>query len=583
MRRFAVVSSLAVFMSLPLAAQERMEPHFQREAVGYMARPAAPRIAEKTVLSPAATLAAAMTAAPDRVHQMQQWNRSGKLPAMNGFARSIGEPVAVRIGNGVAAMAANGAQPFARGIVTTTARGVVWGASFRVANAWRLRLHLQDVVLPDGATLWVYSDSEAPIAFGKELVDTDGSLWTPSIGGGVVHLEIETPHGTEASFQVNELLELIGADPVPNDLPTCLVDATCVNASTLNVVDSYRRAVAQLQYVKNGQGFVCSGALLNDRNSTGTPYLLTANHCFSTTASATSLEAYWDYKTSICNGVVPPFASLQRSNGSSLLATNANSDFTFVRLNSIPSNRVMLGWDPSASAVPQGTVIHRISFPFPDTFLAPASQQYSSRIVNTSSSSCSILPRPRFLYAITGPGGQYGGSSGAPAILAGGYAIGQLYGACGPAPSDGCDARNYSVDGAFSTTYAGIQSFLEGATPAQCVSSATNACLANKRFGVSVTWKTSGGQTGNGQAIEYTADSALFWFFGSTNIEMLAKIVNACVPDFNRFWFFGAATTNVEYTITVKDYKTGQVKTYSNPQGRSAPAITDTNAFATCP
>ena len=63
--------------------------------------------------------------------------------------------------------------------------------------------------------------------------------------------------------------------------------------------------------------------------------------------------------------------------------------------------------------------------------------------------------------------------------------------------------------------------------------------------------------------------------------EVLVKVLDACV--FSRYWVFSAATTNVEYTLTVTDTKNGAIKTYHNNQGVSAAAVTDTNAFATCP
>ncbi|HEY0139545.1 MAG TPA: hypothetical protein VGF48_01545 [Thermoanaerobaculia bacterium] len=115
-------------------------------------------------------------------------------------------------------------------------------------------------------------------------------------------------------------------------------------------------------------------------------------------------------------------------------------------------------------------------------------------------------------------------------------------------------------------------------TPGVCTPSATNLCLNNGRFGVKVSWRTGSGQTGQGQAIKYTADSGLFWFFGPENIEMLVKVLDACGLN-QKYWFFGAATTDVEYTITVTDSKNGQVKTYYHGPGTPAPAITDTGAF----
>ena len=50
-----------------------------------------------------------------------------------------------------------------------------------------------------------------------------------------------------------------------------------------------------------------------------------------------------------------------------------------------------------------------------------------------------------------------------------------------------------------------------------------------------------------------SARAGLFWFFNENNIEMLIKVLNACVPPFDRYWTFYAATTNVEFTVTVTD------------------------------
>ena len=77
--------------------------------------------------------------------------------------------------------------------------------------------------------------------------------------------------------------------------------------------------------------------------------------------------------------------------------------------------------------------------------------------------------------------------------------------------------------------------------------------------------------------------SGLFYFFDPTNIEMLIKVLNACVPPFNHYWVFFAATTNVEFAVVVADTQTGKTVAYFNPLNRSAPPVQDVNAFATCP
>ncbi|HXT49739.1 MAG TPA: hypothetical protein VN811_01780, partial [Thermoanaerobaculia bacterium] len=117
---------------------------------------------------------------------------------------------------------------------------------------------------------------------------------------------------------------------------------------------------------------------------------------------------------------------------------------------------------------------------------------------------------------------------------------------------------------------------------AACVAGTETLCVNNARFQTEVVWRTAD-SSGRGQAvvIPTAPDSGLFFFFGSTNIELLVKVLNACV--FDRYWVFYSATTNVEFALTVTDTQTGKVKTYFNPLNRAAPPVQDTDAFATCP
>ena len=78
------------------------------------------------------------------------------------------------------------------------------------------------------------------------------------------------------------------------------------------------------------------------------------------------------------------------------------------------------------------------------------------------------------------------------------------------------------------------------------------------------------------------SDTGLFFFSDADNWELLVKVLDGC--RFNgHFWVFAAATTNVEYTLTVTDTQSGSVNEFHNPLGQASPAILDTSAFATCP
>ncbi len=118
---------------------------------------------------------------------------------------------------------------------------------------------------------------------------------------------------------------------------------------------------------------------------------------------------------------------------------------------------------------------------------------------------------------------------------------------------------------------------------AACVPGPDRLCLADGRFRVEVTWRDFTGQTGVGSvAACSTADSGLFWFFHPDNWELMVKVLDGCALN-GHHWVFAAATTTVEYTLTVTDTLTGETKAYHNPLGTPAVAITDTSALAGCP
>ncbi len=120
-----------------------------------------------------------------------------------------------------------------------------------------------------------------------------------------------------------------------------------------------------------------------------------------------------------------------------------------------------------------------------------------------------------------------------------------------------------------------------------CVADATTLCLAGgsgnpARFRVRVNWTDFAGGTGAGQAVANTPDAGFFYFFDSDNLELLVKMARGCGSQFNAYWFFYAAASNVGLEYQVLDTQACVVKYYSNPLGNFA-SDGDINAFATCP
>lgn len=118
----------------------------------------------------------------------------------------------------------------------------------------------------------------------------------------------------------------------------------------------------------------------------------------------------------------------------------------------------------------------------------------------------------------------------------------------------------------------------------KCLPNQNALCLNGGRFRVDLRWRDTPTAALRPAKVAGTPTdrSGLFYFSDPANLEVVVKVLNSCSIN-NRYWVFAAAATDVEYTLTVTDTKAGRTKRYFNPLGRPAPAVTDTNAFATCP
>ena len=136
-----------------------------------------------------------------------------------------------------------------------------------------------------------------------------------------------------------------------------------------------------MTYGKGGS-LACTGAMINDAESSGAPHFLTANHCGVSSSNAASVVAYWNYQSSSC---VPGSTSgdgplTQISSGATHLVSNSQSDVTLIRLNDLPNPEygvTYAGWDRSGNAATIAVAIHhpscdekRISFMYDTTAIS---------------------------------------------------------------------------------------------------------------------------------------------------------------------------------------------------------------------
>ncbi|MCP3961204.1 MAG: trypsin-like peptidase domain-containing protein [bacterium] len=363
---------------------------------------------------------------------------------------------------------------------------MVWSGTFRSPGATGVRLHLEDVDLPRGTEIYVFDRYEQ--AFGPYSAGKGGNLWTNTVKGDEIVLQVHLPLSATFSLQGRDLFRVSEISHLGDNYSfgfsinksfcswndSCITNAEC--ESIPGSVQPLQDGVAYLLYDLPGGTYLCTGGLLNDTGSTGTPYLLTANHCFSNESAADSLEAYFQWTVGCgasCGSQYFPPGSVPRTVGADLLATSSTTDFTLVQLDqAAPSGSTFLGWTTAAVANSSGTNLYRVSHP------SGSPQAYSEQDVNTSAGTCGGLPRGNFIYSDATLGDTEGGSSGSPVVNGSGQVVGQLYGACGATPATSCDGDDRTVDGAFAVTFPSIAEWLDPGSGPSCLS-AGESCTVN--------------------------------------------------------------------------------------------------------
>ena len=237
--------------------------------------------------------------------------------------------------------------------------------SFAAEGAQAIRLGVLASKVPAGAVLRFYG---AP---GTEVVEMSADelqrlrqineaaglagdaarmMWGPDTEGALSTLEIELPPGVAADalqMAVPQLLHLtqsVQQALMPRkdtshigNSGSCNLDVMCTAE-----LQAESRAVAKMTYVKDGNGYLCTGTLMNDARNSRTPYFLTAAHCIDTQAAASTLVTYWFFRSASC-GSSPDFdRDAQRMvGGARLLYTSDSVDTTLLQLNSAPPDNVV--------------------------------------------------------------------------------------------------------------------------------------------------------------------------------------------------------------------------------------------------
>lgn len=385
--------------------------------------------------------------------------------AKAGETQQAGTPLQIGIGRSIAATADEAStaallqwQPAERGMQQAALR-------FHADAAQGLRLGLAVRALPDASQLLVQGAQGQAQRIDTALLQAATPLvWSPEVAGEEVTLVIRVP-AQASPLQVRLAVPRLSQTTVaPDQAPTlakagagsCEVSVAC----SQDYIEQ-GRSVARLRFVEtNGNAFQCSGTLMNDMASSGTPYLLTARHCIADQAAAATLTTDWLLRASACGSSTPTAERAQRTGGATVLYTNPGTDTTLLRLNDMPPVGVVYAGSYFGANVIAGTAISDVHHPEGD--LQRVSLGTVTGYSNCTSNLCVNEDRSlaRFYSVRWQQGVVEPGSSGSGAFTAIGarrYLVGQLFGG-----TSSCSAPNGTDYFArFDVNYAnGLQSWL---------------------------------------------------------------------------------------------------------------------------
>lgn len=334
-------------------------------------------------------------------------------------------------------------------------KGRIAAIHFATPDAKGVRLGVRVTSLPVGTMLRFYVKGSATMIEvsaqqvlasiqrnldAGETGDAARTYWSPDLGGEEITLEIEVPPGTDtASVQIaiprltHMFVEAdaLSATGTLGNAAACTLDVSCTHT-----YDTESKSVARMTFVKDGNGYACTGTLLNDKASSGTPYFLSAYHCISTQAEASSLITDWFFHSSQCgNGVLSDGARTVYG-GATLLLASADTDTSFMSLaGTPPPGAVYAAW--SASPPPIGSDAFGLHHPLADLQKYSTGKviDYFSCITHTTDGNCTFTAAAPstagYVEVMLGQGPVQPGSSGSPLFTSSNgtnMLVGQLFG-----------------------------------------------------------------------------------------------------------------------------------------------------------
>jgi len=240
----------------------------------------------------------------------------------------------------------------------------IWRILFSSKDAVHLSVAFDEFFLPKGGKIYLYNNdrTDKSGAYTDIQNNEERVLGTWFVNGDKLWIEYYEPKNVRGQGKLNLSSVIHGyrlghtyqkgyfndIQKGLNDSGDCNHDVDCpIGSDFESEKNILKKSVA---FLNMGDGFICSGGLLNNTAEDKTPYFLTANHCSGTDPALYSMRFNWISPNPVCAATTNSTDAVDNFtiSGATLRANNADSDVMLVEINSaIPNNWdvTYAGWD----------------------------------------------------------------------------------------------------------------------------------------------------------------------------------------------------------------------------------------------
>jgi len=246
-------------------------------------------------------------------------------------------------------------------VVDNLSSGKLYRLAIHSEEALSINLRFSKYKLPENAVLYIYNEEKTDIigGFTSRNNQENKVFATGLIRGDKIIIEYFEPE--DASFKAELVIDRVthGFRSISNFVKgfghsgNCNMNVVCDDGTWSNEI----RSVCMLV---TGGSALCSGALINNTLEDGTPYILTADHCYQ---NPSDMVFMFNWESETCdNPIVSP--DHDDLSGAVLIARNYDSDFFLLKMNDEPPydyNVYYAGWNADNSLSDSSVCIHHPS------------------------------------------------------------------------------------------------------------------------------------------------------------------------------------------------------------------------------